>query len=147
MVDIFDIFQKVNKKIVFIVLTIIFSVAVIYFAWYWYGIIQQVKWGQYISLNNSFLLKMNGRAYYKKDKIQIQFIEITDSRCQPGKICIQAGDLGAQFSATNYKDGRSAKFYLSKTMVPQMPLFDLQMELLDVNTNNNTVTLKITKGN
>ena len=131
------ILKKANKKIVLSLMAIIFLTAIIYFAWYWYRIIQEINWGKNISLGNSLSLKINGRAYYKKDQIQIQLLSIDDS----------PNDSGAQFSATNYKDGGSAKFYLNKITVPQIPLFNLQVELLDVNTNNNTAVLKITRKN
>lgn len=138
-----DILKRVNKKIIFVVLAIIFLIAIIYFAWYWYRVMQSVKWGKNVSLNSEFSLKIDERAYYKKEQIQIQFIEITDSRCQPGKTCIWAGDLGAQFSATDYKNSNSGKFYLSQTTTPQMPLFDLQIRLIDINKDGDTVKLKI----
>ncbi|MEK7120283.1 MAG: hypothetical protein AAB824_01955 [Patescibacteria group bacterium] len=143
MTNISNIFKRANKKTVFVVLLILFLIALIYFAWYWYGIMQTIKWGKNVSLDSAFTLKLDERAYYKKEQVQIQFVEITDSRCQPDKICVWAGDLGAQFSATNYKNNNSGKFYLSQTMTPQTSLFDLQIQLMDINKDSGTVKLKI----
>ena len=130
-----DILKRVNKKIVFIVLAIIFLIAIIYFAWYWYRVMQSVKWGKNVSLNSEFGLKLNERAYYKKDQIQIQFTKITDS----------PNDMGAQFSATDYKNNLSANFYLSPTVIPQTALFEFQIKISDINKENNTVKLKLFK--
>ena len=143
MTSVLDILKRVNKKIIFVVLAIIFLTATVYFAWYWYRIMQSIKWGKNVSLNSEFSLKLNERAYYEKEQIQIQFIEITDSRCQPDKVCVWAGDLGAQFSATNYTNNGSGRFYLSQTTIPQMPLFDLQIQLIDINKDSGIVKLKI----
>jgi hypothetical protein len=137
--------KKVNKKTLFIILAIMFLIIIAYFAWYWYYTIQTIKWGKNISLGNAFTLKVGERAYYKKEQIQIQFIEITDSRCQPDKACIWAGDLGAQFSATNYTNNNLSKFYLSQTAIPQTTLFELQIKLLAIDKQNNTVKLEIFK--
>jgi len=140
-----NLFKKINKKTILIILAIIFLAATIYFAWYWYKIVLEIKWGKNVSLGNTIVLKVGERAYYKKDQIQIQFIEITDSNsnCKPDNTQICTQDWGAQFSATNYKNNNSSKFYLSPTMVPQMPLFDLQIQLIDINKDSGAVRLKI----
>ena len=130
-----DTLKKVNKKTVLIVTLIIILVALIWFAWYWYGIFKEIKWGKNVSLNNAFTLKISERAYYKKDQIQIQFTKITDS----------PNDMGAQFLAIDYKNNLSANFYLSPTVIPQTALFEFQIKISDINKENNTVKLKLFK--
>ena len=138
-----SLFKKLNRGVIIVILTILVIFILGGFAYYWYKIIQEINWGKKIALDRALVLKINERAYYKKEQAQIQFIEITDSRCQPDKMCVWAGDLGAQFSATNYQNNNSSRFYLSQTMVPQMPLFDLQIQLIDINKDSGTVKLKV----
>lgn len=138
-----NLFKKLNKGIVIAVLIIVVVVALGGFAYYWYKIIQEINWGKAVSLDGAFVLKINERAYYKKDRVQIQLIKITDSRCPQDKVCAWAGDLGAQFSSTDYANNKSGVFYLSQTMVPQTPLFNLQIQLISVDKDGDAVELKI----